>query len=98
MGLKGLKTLQCTIRSSLEHSMKAEFKTYSAVTRSQETPSIPTETVKNLVKTVVKEDRSRSVVLFGMAEEDGEGEQQLTTKVADVLQDMGEKPRITVSD
>ena len=60
-------------------------------------PTIAPETVKTLVRSVVEEeDRSRSFMVFGLSEETGEGEDQLVSKVGEVLQDIGEKPRVEV--
>ena len=63
-----LRSLQSSVKTTVEESMKAEFDTYSSKLQSP-APTIAAETVKTLVKTVVEEeDRSRSLMLFGLAE------------------------------
>ena len=65
---------------------------------SYQSAPIPKDTVKTLVKTVVEqEDRSKCVVLFGLPEEKNEGEEELQKKVSEVLLEIGEKPRTTVT-
>ena len=75
--------------------MKAGFKSYSAVVKErQSTPTIAPETAKMTVKSAVKEkDRSRSLLIFGLPEEDEESDQTLTTEVEEILREIGEKPR-----
>ena len=47
------------------------------------------------MKTVVEEeDRSRSLMIFGLPENKGEDEDQLNAKVNELLQEVGEKPKI----
>ncbi len=83
-----------TVKSSVEESLKSEFVTYSSKLQAPG-PAIATETVKTFVKTVVKEeDRSRSVILFGLAESPDE---QLSDKVEEIFQEIGEKPRFEAS-
>ena len=91
-----LQALQTTVKSSVEDSVKAKFKTYSAVVKKNLPPTnIAPETVKILVRSVVEEeDRSRSIMVFGLSEEAGEGEEQLVSKVEEVLLEIGEKPRV----
>ena len=85
-----LQCLQTSVKNTVEKSMKAEFITYSAKLQSP-APAIATDTVKSVVKTVVEEeDRSRSLMIFGLAES---GKENLNDKVTAVLQDIGEKPR-----
>lgn len=72
--------------------MKAEFQTYSAAV--EKGLSVTPANLKSVVKEVVEEeDRSRNIMVFGLAEETDE---QLGDKVSDVLQTIGEKPRIEV--
>ena len=73
--------------------MKAEFKSYSrAVQENLPPPAITPETVKSIVQTVVQEeDGSRSFMVFNLPDED---EEQLCSKVGEVLQELGVKPVI----
>ena len=71
--------------------MKAEFVTYSSKLQSPAPAMIAADTVKSFVKTVVEEeDRSRSLMVFGLAES---AKENLSDKVSVVFQDIGEKPR-----
>ena len=93
-----LQALQSNVKTSVQSTMKEELKTFRAVVSSQPAPPIPTDTVKTLVKTVVEqEDRSKCVVMFGVPEEKDEGEEELLKKVDEVLLEVGERPRVTVS-
>lgn len=90
-----LQSLQTTVKTSVEDTVKAEFVTYSAQVQKTQPQSITPETVKSVVRTVVEEeDRSRSVMVFGLPEEDDE---QLNAKISEVFQEIGEKPRIEAS-
>ena len=95
-----LQSLQATVRTSVEDTVKAEFQTYSNVVQKnvpQQAICIPQETVKSIVKTVVQEeDRSRSFMVFNLPEEEDDLD-QLYFKVGEVLQELGEKPKIEAS-
>ena len=55
-------------------------------------PAINVATFKKVVKDVIKnEDRSKNLMVFGLAEEDGE---QLDGKLSSVFMELGEKPRV----
>ena len=73
--------------------MKAELKSYSrAVQENLPQPVIAQEIVKTIVQAVVQEeDRSRSFMVFNLPDEE---EEQLCSKVEEVLQELGEKPVI----
>ena len=97
-----LQSLQATVRTSVEDTVKAEFQTYSDVAQKNNNipqQAIPHEIVKNIVKTVVQEeDRSRSFMVFNLPEaEEEEDQDQLCSKVGEVLQELGEKPKIEAS-
>ena len=91
-----LQSLKTTVKSSVEDTMKAEFKSYSAAVekgqcQSNRNPLMP-DTLTAVVKTVVEqEDRSRNLMIFGLLEEENE---KLAEKVTDVLETIGEKPRL----
>ena len=93
-----LKSVQATVKTSVEETMKTELKSYSATVKAHQpsySPTIPAETVKTLVKTIVEEeDRSRCVVVFGLPEEEEEEQQNLTANVEELLLEIGEKPRL----
>lgn len=85
-----LQSFQSSVKTTVEESMKAEFVTYSSKLQSP-APAIAADTVKLFVKTVVEEeDRSRSLMVFGLAES---AKENLSDKVSVVFQDIGEKPR-----
>ena len=89
-----LQSLQSSVKNTVEESLKAEFDTYSSKLQSQapaSAPVIAADTIKSFVKTVVEEeDRSRSLMVFGLAEGNKEN---LSDKISAVFQDIGEKPR-----
>lgn len=88
-----LQSLQATVKTSVEDTVKAEIKSYSkAVQENLPQPAIAQETVKTIVQAVMQEeDRSRSFMVFNLPEEK---EEQLNAKVGEVLQELGEKPRM----
>ena len=88
-----LQSLQAAVKNSVEDTVKAEFKSYSrAVQENLPQPTIAPEIVKSIVQTVVQEkDRSRSFIVFNLPDEE---EEQLCSKVEEVLQELGEKPVI----
>jgi len=88
-----LQTLQATVKTSVEDTVKAELKSYSkAVQENLPQPAISQESVKTIVQAVVQEeDRSRSFMVFNLPEEEKE---QLCSKVGEVLQELDEKPRL----
>ena len=91
-----LETLKKTVKSSVVDSVKAEFKTYSAVVQSSQSSQSEHVISKDILKTVVKdvvdeEDRSRNVVLFGLLEED---EEDVNGRVAEVFESIGHKPKV----
>jgi hypothetical protein len=89
-----LQSLQSSVKTTVEESVKAEFNTYSSKLQSP-APSIAADTVRSFVKTVVEEeDRSRSLMVFGLPEFKKEN---LSDKISAVFQDIGEKPRFEAS-
>jgi hypothetical protein len=89
-----LQSLQATVKTSVEDTVKAEFKSYSKVLVQERLPqpAFAHETVKTIVQAVVQEeDRSRSFMVFNLPEEEKE---QLCSKVGEVLQEIDEKPRL----
>ena len=82
------------LKTTVTDSVKAEFKSYSSVVQ-QSPPSEPTmssSTLQSVVKRVVEEeDRSRNLVIFGLAEAEGE---KITERVGEVFEALGVKPRV----
>jgi hypothetical protein len=91
-----LQSLQSTVKTSVENTVKAEFQSYSnAVKQTLPQQTIAQETVKTIIRAVVQEeDRSKSFMVFNLEEEE---EEEIISKVEEVLQDLGEKPRIEAS-
>ena len=88
--------MQSTVKSSVEDTVKAEFKSYSAavaVEKEQcQSHSLTPDTLNTVVRKVVEhEDRGRNVMIFGLPEEENE---KLNEKVTDVLETIREKPRL----
>ena len=92
-----LQMLQTTVKSSVAETVKAEFVSYSAAAKKNQSPSPPIapETLTSVVRKVAEEeDRSRSLMVFGLPEE---GDEQLHDTVSAVFQEIGEKPRMEAS-
>ena len=82
--------IKSSVKNSVEESVQAGFVSYSSVLQSIKTAVAP-ETVKTVVKTVLEEeDRSQSVMIFGLCELPNEN---LADKVSEVFENIGEKPR-----
>ena len=89
-----LQSLQTTVKSSVEDTVKAQFKSYSEAVKTQqcESQSLTPDTLTTVVRKVVEhEDRSKNVMIFGLPEEE---EEKLNDKVIDVLEKIGERPRL----
>ena len=88
-----LQFLQTTVKATVEDSVK--FTSYADAVSSTQTPVLAPgapEDIKAVVKHVVEEeDRSRSWMVFGLAEE---ADERVCDKSSSVFQDIGEKPRI----
>lgn len=90
-----LETLQTTVKKSVESTVKEEFLSYSAaVSQDHQELQLAPERLKSVVRNVVEEDRSRSLMVFGLPEEDNE---QLCEKISEVFLEIGEKPRVGAS-
>jgi hypothetical protein len=89
-----LESLQTSVKSSVGESVKAEFLSYSSALQANSAePQKPvsTDMIKTVVQTVVQEDRSKNLIIFGLPEQNNE---ELNKEVCEVLQTIGEKPRI----
>ena len=90
-----LQSMQTTVKTSVKDSVKAELQSYSEMVQKSPTRTLEPEVVKSIVKTVVEEeDRSRSVMVFGLQED---GAEDLRKRVCDVFLEFGEQPRIEAS-
>jgi hypothetical protein len=91
-----LKYLQTAVENTVQATVQREFKSYSDVVAKNTSASGPVcteESLKNAVKTAIKEeDRSKNLMVFGLGEED---EENLEEKISDLFTDLGEKPRVT---
>ena len=97
-----IKTVQETVQSEVK-AVQNDMKTYSSVlqkeirTQTSEvqknvSSSVTAKKLGDVVKLVAeKEERGRNVVMFGFAEEQTE---QLESRVEEILQRIGQKPRI----
>ena len=91
--LKSLQiAVQSTVQSTVHDTVQTEIRTYGdALKKPSVAAAISPAAFKKIVKTVIKEeDRTKNLMVFGLAEEDGE---HLDEKISDVFQGMGEKPR-----
>ena len=84
--------------SEMKEVVKAELKSYSSVTSqgtsSTVSPTTATAQIRKLVKTTVEvEERSRNVIVFGLRENNESGE-RTEDLVAEVCEQVGEKPRV----
>lgn len=86
-----LKSLHTVVQTTVQDTVQAEIRTYGDALK---TPSavINPATVKKVVQDVIKDgDRSKNLLVFGLAEKDGE---QLDEMISDVFMELGEKPRV----
>jgi hypothetical protein len=85
-----LETLQATVKTSVEDTVKAEFISYSAVVQNKPCVLEP-ERINTFVRQVVEDtDRSRSIMVFGLLDEANE---KLCEKVGEVFGAIKENPR-----
>ena len=88
-----LASLQTAVRTSVQDSVKTEIRTYGdALKKPSEAAPISTAAFKKVVKDVIEdEDRSKNIMVFGLAEDDGE---QLDERISGIFLELGEKPRV----
>ena len=93
-----LISVQNAVSTSVSETVKAELKTYSSVVQGSQgssAPTISTETIRNVVKTAVREeDRGKNVMVFGLIEERNE---DLAARVGEVFECLGTKPTMELS-
>ena len=86
-----LSSLQSAIQSTVQETVQTEIRTYGDVLKNPVSAAISPATFKKIVKTAIEdEDRTKNLMVFGLAEEDGE---HLDEKVSEVFLSIGEKPR-----
>ena len=89
-----LKSLQTVVQTTVQDTVQAEIRTYGdALKKTPKTSAvINPATFKKVVQDAIKEeDRNKNLMVFGLAEEDGE---KLDKKISDVFMELGEKPRV----
>ena len=80
-----------TVTTTVKDSVKSECKGYAEAVKNSCNPVMSPQTLKNLVKQVVKEkDRSRNLIVFGLEENEKE---IISEKIGDLLEMMGERPK-----
>ncbi len=90
-----LRSLQSAVQKTVQATVQQEVKSYSAAVVANTAPAISPDSLKNALKSAIAEgDRTKNIMIFGLSEEDGE---QLESKVDKVFQELGEKPKVTVS-
>ena len=87
-----LKALRTAVQTTVQDTVQTEIRSYGDVLKARTAPAINPTIFKKVVKDVIKEeDRSKSLMVFGLAEEEGE---QLDDKISSVFLELGEKPRV----
>ncbi len=85
-----LKALQSTVQTTVQSTVQTQMKSYSEAVK---TSGPAAETFKMAMKDVIKEeDRTKNLMIFGLAEEDRE---QLDEKISNVFVEIGVKPQLT---
>ena len=95
--LRSLKsTVKATVETTVQNTVQKEIQSYSAaVTKKSGGPVLTPDSLKKVIMNAIEqEDRSKNLMVFGLAEEDGE---QIEDKVAGLFAELGEKPRVAVS-
>ena len=95
---KQLEAVQTAVKTTVEDSVKEQFKSYSDVVQENvmvcqpQTESIDPVVLKQVVQSVVQqEDRSRNLMVFGLPEAENENP---TERIQEVFQGIGIKPAI----
>ena len=89
-----LKALRTAVQTTVQDTVQMEMRSYGDVLKAPPiAPAINPAAFRKVLKDVIKdEDRSKNLMVFGLAEEVGE---QLDDKVSRVFMELGEKPRVT---
>ena len=95
---KQLEAVQTAVKTTVEDSVKEQFKSYSDVVQENvmvcqpQTESVDPVVLKQVVQSVVQqEDRSRNLMVFGLPEAENENP---TERIQEVFQGIGIKPAI----
>ena len=95
---KQLEAVQTAVKTTVEDSVKEQFKSYSDVVQENvmvcqpQTVSVDPVVLKQVVQSVVQqEDRSRNLMVFGLPEAENENP---TERIQEVFQGIGIKPAI----
>jgi len=95
---KQLEAIQTAVKTTVEDSVKEQFKSYSDAVQENvmvcqpQTETVAPEVLKQVVQSVVQqEDRSRNLMIFGLSEKENE---DVTEQVKQVFQEIGIKPAI----
>ena len=88
-----LKALRTAVQTTVQDTVQTEMRSYGDVLKAPPiAPAINPAAFRKVLKDVIKdEDRSKNLMVFGLAEEEGE---QLDDKVSRVFMELGEKPRV----
>ncbi len=91
-----LNDMKASVVTSVEDTVKAELQSYSQIVQkscsSESGPLLDPKVLKTVVKDVfAEEDRSRNLMIFGLAEEKDE---KIHDVVSNVLFELGEKPKV----
>ena len=90
-----LQSVKTTVQETVQNSAQEGIQSYSsALTRNiiSTAPVFSPDTLKKAVRTaMVEEDRSKNLLVFGLAEKDGENVEQV---VSDLFLELGDKPRV----
>ena len=93
---ENFQSVQKVVETTVKDTVQSEILTYSAVVEksTNQNQVINSETLKEVVQSTVREeDRSRSVMVFGLPEQTGE---DLVSSVSNVFEHLGVKPKMEV--
>ena len=86
-----LEAVTTAVTTTVKESVKSECIGYAEAVKKSYNPVLSSQTLTEVIKEVVQEeDRSRNLIVFGL---DEDKEEQLSEKICDLFETMGEKPR-----
>ena len=87
-----LKSIQATVQTAVQDTVQTQMRSYSEAVKTTGPVAGPVAaTFKKVMKDVIRdEDRSKNLMVFGLAEEDRE---QLDEKISNVFVEIGVKPQ-----
>ena len=91
-----LRSLKSTVEATVVTTVQKGIQSYSdAVAKKSCGLDFTPDSLKKVVMTAIEEeDRSKNLLVFGLAEEDGE---EIEEKISGILAELGEKPRVAVN-